>query len=349
MKKFGIAVAVICILGVSTLWYLDTFKYHDLHIIDETTEYKISTMNDNLKEIFSELEINLRTEDLVEPGVDTLVDRNMLITIERAKPVMIHVDGETIEYFTTLKSVKSILDDQEIVLNEDDLVYPKSSSNLNFDRTIEVIRMKTEFEVKEETIDFETVIRLNEDMDAGAVKLISEGTPGLVKKTYKIIYRDDVEISREVEIEEVLVEAIDEVIEKGVDKLFVTSRGQPFRYSKIITMQATAYDLSVESCGKTPDHPAYGITYSGTKARPGVVAVDPKVIPLGSKLYVESLDYTKDYGFSSAEDTGSAIKGNKIDLFIASNSQALRYGRRYVRVYVLEDSFSSDMMKGYAQ
>ncbi|GKT13853.1 DUF348 domain-containing protein, partial [Aduncisulcus paluster] len=91
-------------------------------------------------------------------------------------------------------------------------------------------------------------------------------------------------------------------------------------------MRSTAYDLSFESCGKYPDHPQYGITYSGTKARPGVVAVDPRVVKLGSKLYVESMDRSADYGFAKAEDTGSAIKGNRIDLFIENRSQALRYG-----------------------
>ncbi len=72
-------------------------------------------------------------------------------------------------------------------------------------------------------------------------------------------------------------------------------------------MTATAYDLSYESCGKRPGDKYYGITASGTKARVGAVAVDPRVIPLGTKLYVESLDGTKDYGFCTAEDTGGGL------------------------------------------
>ena len=122
----------------------------------------------------------------------------------------------------------------------------------------------------------------------------------------------------------------------------------PFRYKEVIVMKATAYDLSYESCGKYPGDPAYGITYSGTHARAGVVAVDPRVIKLGSNLYVESLDASRDYGFSSAEDTGSAIKGNRIDLFIENRSQALRYGVRYVRVYVLDEPITDALMVGYA-
>lgn len=103
--------------------------------------------------------------------------------------------------------------------------------------------------------------------------------------------------------------------------MLVTSRGLPFRYSKVIICEATAYDLSYESCGKYPGDPAYGITYTGTYARPGVIAVDPRVIPLHSKVYVASLDRTPDYGFAVAEDTGSAIKGHKIDLLLQTTDK----------------------------
>ncbi len=101
-------------------------------------------------------------------------------------------------------------------------------------------------------------------------------------------------------------------------------------------MVATAYDLSYESCGKYPDDPYYGITASGTKAQPGTVAVDPDVIPLGTKLYIASTDGSPDYGFATALDTGSAIKGYRVDLFMEDNRDALDYGKRQVKVYVLE-------------
>ena len=101
-------------------------------------------------------------------------------------------------------------------------------------------------------------------------------------------------------------------------------------------MNATAYDLSFASTGKRPGDRGWGITASGTRARPGVVAVDPKVIPLGTTLYIQSLDGSKDYGFAIAEDKGGAIKGNRIDLFYDSNSEAMNFGRRQVKVYILK-------------
>ena len=102
-----------------------------------------------------------------------------------------------------------------------------------------------------------------------------------------------------------------------------------------MVMNASAYDLSYESCGKNPGDYGYGITASGMQACYGVVAVDPNVIPLGTKLYIASADGSYVYGCAIAGDTGGGIKGNKIDLFYNSRAEALQFGRRNVVVYFL--------------
>jgi 3D (Asp-Asp-Asp) domain-containing protein len=91
-------------------------------------------------------------------------------------------------------------------------------------------------------------------------------------------------------------------------------------------MEATAYDPGPISCGKYAD----GYTAIGMKAEKGVVAVDPRVIPMRTRLYVEG------YGLAIAADTGGAIKGNRIDLCFPTYQEALRYGRRTVKVYLLD-------------
>ena len=73
-----------------------------------------------------------------------------------------------------------------------------------------------------------------------------------------------------------------------------------------------------------------GLTASGTRARVGAVAVDPNFIPLGTRLYIEG------YGYATAEDTGGAVKGNIIDLYMNSNSEAYNWGRRPVQVTILD-------------
>lgn len=102
--------------------------------------------------------------------------------------------------------------------------------------------------------------------------------------------------------------------------------GAPANYRKVLNMKATAYSPGYRENGRWND-----LTYLGGKIRNGVVAVDPAVIPLGSKLWVEG------YGQAVAEDVGSAIKGNRIDLAYTDRNAALAYGIKPVKVYVLND------------
>lgn len=100
---------------------------------------------------------------------------------------------------------------------------------------------------------------------------------------------------------------------------------------KVLSSTLTAYTAGKESTGKTPSHPQYGITYSGARAEEGrTVAVDPKVIPIGSTVYIEGI------GIRKAEDTGSAIKGSKIDVFMNDVGEARTFGvKKNVKVFVL--------------
>jgi 3D (Asp-Asp-Asp) domain-containing protein len=98
---------------------------------------------------------------------------------------------------------------------------------------------------------------------------------------------------------------------------------------RVITCEATAYTSAADECGKSD-----GITASGMMFEVGVVAVDRRQIPLGTKLYIESLDGKYVYGYCIAADTGGAIKGNKVDLAMNTKSECFQFGRRQVRVYI---------------
>lgn len=100
------------------------------------------------------------------------------------------------------------------------------------------------------------------------------------------------------------------------------------------TVVATGYTAGVESTGKTPDHPAYGITYSGVKVTRDLystIAADTSVFPIGTILFIP------DYGYGIVADTGSAIKGNKIDLYYPTVKEVYdEWGKKEVEVYVVE-------------
>ena len=192
------------------------------------------------------------------------------------------------------------------------------------------------YDIIRDGVENETKIVYNENEFEGYEEVVQNGSDGLQKSVYQETYIDGQLVSKDLEEVVIYKEPVDKVIEVGTKKHLVTTSRGGFRYSNEIVLTATAYDLSYESTGKNPGDPHYGITASGTKAQPGTVAVDPRVIPLGTELYIASIDGSPDYGFATAEDIGGAIKGNKIDLFMESSKDCNNFGRRSVKVYILE-------------
>jgi len=192
------------------------------------------------------------------------------------------------------------------------------------------------YDIDRNEVEHNTKILYNDEKFVDYKQVVQEGADGTKESVYQECYIDGRLISRTLEEEIVYVKPVDEIIEVGTKEYAAVASRSGFRYKNELDMVATAYDLSYESTGKNPGDPYYGITASGAKAQLGTVAVDPRVIPLGTKLYVASTDGSPDYGFATALDTGGAIKGNRIDLFMESNSDAYKFGIRQVKVYILE-------------
>lgn len=114
----------------------------------------------------------------------------------------------------------------------------------------------------------------------------------------------------------------DGVVGKETVLFLERANSAPSRYSRSMTMTATAYTAYDDGNGS--------YTYRGNFLRKGLVAVDPSVIPLGTRLYIEG------YGYAIADDIGGAIKGNKIDLAYENRNDALQFGRQKVTVYVID-------------
>jgi len=117
-----------------------------------------------------------------------------------------------------------------------------------------------------------------------------------------------------------------------------TPDGRQLEYVDVMQMEATAYCACYSCCGKYPSNKYYGITKTGTRAKVGTIAVDPRKIPLGTTLYIEGLYGAKNYGDGKAEDIGGAIKGNIIDLYFDTHQETINWGRQQVMVYILKDA-----------
>ena len=303
------------------------------------------TLNTTVGSFVKKSGIELGAYDEVYPSLETKLSRNQTLRIERAFPIKMTVAGEDITVYTTGKTVASVLEKNNIEIGEMDIVKPSLDTKVTADTVVSVTKVTNDMVSVEEEIAYQTVRVENRNLARGATKVVTKGVNGKKEIMYNVTYHNGEEISREIAGERIITEPVKQVVQYGTQYSGLSSRGgtvsrvsdpaNEISYSRVITCKASAYDLSYESCGKHPGSPGYGITASGMRAARGVVAVDPKVIPLGTKLYIESLDSYPDYGYAVAGDTGGAIKGNRVDLFMETRSQALSFGRRSVKVYIL--------------
>lgn len=311
----------------------------------EKAPVKIRTFQKNVEGVLQKQGIVLSDGDKMNVTSDTLLADDMVIEIYRAIPVTITAMGETKEYLTTKRKVGEIFEELGFQASEADISTPNLMAVVDSGANLTLIKTAEEIVTAEEEIPYEVKEKINKNMNSGETKLAQNGQNGIKQYSYRVSYQDGVEVARELVGEKVLVAAVDEVKEVGAKVSAsnfqiasagsLPSRGGSLSYSKVLQCNATAYDLSYESCGKHPGQPGYGRTASGMQAQYGVVAVDPRVIPLGTRLYIEAIDGSWTYGYAVAGDTGGAIKGNKIDLFFNTAAEVRKFGRRQAKVYIL--------------
>lgn len=270
-------------------------------------------------------------------------------------------DGYSLKVFTSKTNVKQILEDNNILINEGEKVSPNLTEEIGKNKIIKISnKSEQEIEVakisesgveatleslldaystitekiivEEIAIPFETVTK---DISGGAEstknKVLQEGEEGLKRVTYKAKYQNDTEIERIQISEEIVKEPKDRIIQ--VRSNVVSSRSStPSRASyaenntsgsTVKIYKVTAYCPCSKCCGKY----ANGYTSSGTKATPGRTVAAPSNMSFGTKLNINGKTYV-------VEDRGGAIKGNRIDVYVNTHSEALAWGVKYLPVEV---------------
>jgi uncharacterized protein YabE (DUF348 family) len=305
-------------------------------IDDEGKVVAIITRKNTVKEVLEEQGVHIKDEDEVSPVFETLLERNQKITVKRAMTLTVVADGREIGLSTCADNVDEALKQAGITLNPKDKINSNLDDAVTQDMRLEVTRVSGNINTVLEKIPFRIIKRPSERLEKGRIKVIQKGTEGQVRKQFEIVMHNDKQAFKNLIGEEIINKPLDQIEEYGSMAVYKTSRGESLRFKKVLDMKATAYDLSYESCGKSPSHPQYGITRTGMKAKYGVVAVDPKTIPLKSRLYIEAADGSWVYGNAIAGDTGGGVKGNKIDLFYDDPKFVKRFGIKPVKVYILE-------------
>jgi 3D (Asp-Asp-Asp) domain-containing protein len=238
--------------------------------------------------------------------------------------VRVRVDGKTVTGRVRATEVASALDELGIKLSALDRVAPLAGAALPKGAAIVVTRVQRREVAESRPVPFGREYQYSEELRAGLRKTLKQGREGRKARVYEVWCRDGKETLRKLLREDPVEAPQNEVVLIGALQTSA-SRGMP-RPRKAMEMEATGYSPGPQSCGKYAD----GRTACGLRAQYGVVAVDPRIIPFGTRLFVEG------YGYAIAADTGSAIKGKKIDLCHATHKTALAVGRHKVTVYLLD-------------
>lgn len=281
---------------------------------------KVWTYRSTVGEVLAESGIKLRPKDRVTPSVAASLRTGMEIGVRRSFGVTVLADGKKRAITTASATVEELLGEAGIRLRSRDRVYPVLDAALWPGTVVRVVRIETRIVTKEERVPYARLSRPDSTLPRGMTRLAQAGRPGVRLRRVAVTTADGAVIERQLLSEALLQAPQDRIMQVGTRRMFAT-RGE-FAGKEIVHMEATAY---APWHGRGVD----GTTAIGLRAGYGVVAVDPRVIPLGSRLFIEG------YGRAVAGDTGGAIKGHRIDLGFNTAKEAYRFGRKPVRVYIL--------------
>lgn len=279
-------------------------------------------------------DITLADDEISVPAPDSEITKDTEINIYKTKTVNVTADGKTKEVKLALVNVYDALNYAGYEVDDDDILSTSHNQDVENIYSVTIKRVTYKTESSKEKIAYDTVKKNSDDVELGETKVKTEGKDGEKIVTREVKYIDGEKTSDKVVAEKTIKKPVDEVILVGTKGAatsggagtFTDSNGATVAYSQVLTGSGTAYTA-----------PAGAGTATGVLAYHGGVAVNPNIIPYGSKLYIVSTDGSFVYGYATAVDTGGALMDGSaiVDCFYNTYDECVNFGRRDVNVYVL--------------
>ncbi len=322
-------------LLMAVLLLTQTASAKNTFVITDGSRVLVHTTHaSNPKQVLDEAGLQLGRRDRIETQPGAGVSE---ITVHRGQSVTIHDCGEILQTVAYSETVRDLLERLGVHL-DDGTQLSVSPDATTFDgMELTVSRTVVSTDVYTVPLTYQTIYREVNALPQGEQVVLTEGKEGQMVCTAQVTYVNGAETSRVVLEREITRESVDRVIAVGAatgeqdsapvigDGVIITASGDVLTYTEHRVMEATAY-----SCDGALDY-----TATGTVARVGEIAVDPKVIPYGTRMYIVSSDGKYIYGVATAEDCGGAVKGNRIDLYFDTTDECWIFGRRKCDVYFL--------------
>jgi len=333
------AITAIAILSVSIL----SVSTKAVSIQDGKEVQTVYTLSSEPDAILDAAGVELGSKD--EYTFSGMEGTNGKITLLRAFPVTVDAYGKTYKVETTGGTVADALKAAGIELSEEDILNFSKEDTLKSGMAIAVTDVEFKTEAKEISIPYSTKVVYDDNLEEGKTSL-KEGTQGVKVITYTYKFVDGQLVDTQVASETVAKAPVDAVKTVGTKKkptntyknsqtkyvsglvpaqdFELDENGIPVKYTKKISGKASAYSGG-------------GVTATGKSVRTGYVAVNPNVIPYGTRLFIRCQNGSYIYGYAVAEDTGGFTKSTDrvVDLYFPTQSQCKTFGVRYVDIYVL--------------
>lgn len=332
--KSFVASIIVATLGVTSLVSVSTFA-KDYKIVDGEIVVEVTIFSNEVYTAIDKAGIKLSDKDKVI--IDESNPKITNVDIKRAFDVFVKVGNDTYQVKLADGTVQDVLDQLKISLNENDVIDVSLDQNVSPNMNININRVEFKEVSEQQEIPFSTETRNTNDLFKGETKT-EKGENGskVINKQEK--YVDGVLVETKQISENVTKQAKNQINlvgtkekPKKVRSIAKTSApaahnvGAPTSYSKVLTGVCTAY------CGANNKLDGGPRTSTGKKVTKGIVAVDPRKIPYGTRLYIPG------YGYAVAADTGGAMRSGKvlIDLGFDTQAECLSFGRRQMTIYVL--------------
>jgi uncharacterized protein YabE (DUF348 family) len=259
-------------------------------------------------EALAQLGYTLYAADAVSPPLDTLLRPGLAVTLQRALPVVVQVDGQAVPFRTRQTTVAASLAEAGIALLGADYTVPAEDQPLPASGVVAVVRVREEILTEQQIVPYETTYQPLDSVEIDNVYPVQAGQPGVLRRLTRVRYENGVEVARVPEAEVLVQAPVPLVIGYGTQIVVRTldTPDGPVDYWRAYTMYATSY--AAKFTNRTPGTPSYGRTASGKIVTKGLVAIDRRLIPFGTRMYVPG------YGFAEAADTGGGVRGRFIDL-----------------------------------
>jgi uncharacterized protein YabE (DUF348 family)/3D (Asp-Asp-Asp) domain-containing protein len=300
-------------------------------VIEGGQQLELRSSRETVATALRDVGVRLGPGDRVQPSLDAGLSAGLTVRVDHAAQVVVTLpQGKTILY-TLAATVGEALAEGGVDLPASYRLEPAGETPVTPGLTVHVIGISEERELEEERIESRTFYEPDPSLPYGRRRVV-EGRDGVRYRQYRAVYEDGRLISRELVAEWSDPEPADTIVYYSTAAAPRPAPAAPegvpdgLNVVRVLRVYATWYNPA--SAGRSPSDPSYGITATGVPVDRGVVAVDPGVIPLGTRMYIPG------YGNGVAADTGGAIRGNVIDLGYP-DGVVPNWTSRWVDIYIL--------------